>query len=186
MEKCLVGFKSVEGHGVVNMADGDAIFFQPFSPQHIFIAIAPESFVKGVLQEQGTTHQEVRRVEILFGLFQSLFQRMIRFVGFLVAKAQVATQVFGIAFHYIASINGVALCLQVVKNEVGTHDAHAAVNKKQPLVACFLGQKVTNGSSPHIVFPSYVAAIRHAIDSPIGLNDILIGRSIIGHNDFEA
>ena len=63
-------------------------------------------------------------------------------------------------------------------------NVHVAVDKQQPGIFCLLCQEIPDGSPAHVFFSFDISAMGEGVDDSVLLYGSLIGRTIIGNQDF--
>lgn len=64
-DKLWVGFEGAEAHGIVDMADGDAVLAERLAQKHILVAITAEALIEGVGEHEIATDEEIGCMEML-------------------------------------------------------------------------------------------------------------------------
>lgn len=64
-DKLWVGFEGAEAHGIVDMADGDAMLAERLAQEHILVAITAEALIEGVGEHEIATDEEIGCMEML-------------------------------------------------------------------------------------------------------------------------
>ena len=63
--KLWVGLEGAEAHGIVDMADGDAMLAERLAQEHILVAITAEALIEGVGEHERATDEEIGCMEML-------------------------------------------------------------------------------------------------------------------------
>ena len=63
--KLWVALEGAEAHGIIDMADGDAVLAERLAQEHILVAITAEALIEGVGEHEIATDKEIGGVEVL-------------------------------------------------------------------------------------------------------------------------
>ena len=64
-DKLWVALEGAEAHGIVDMADGDAMLAERLAQEHILVAITAEALIEGVGEHEIATDEEIGCMEML-------------------------------------------------------------------------------------------------------------------------
>ena len=64
-DKLWFGLEGAEAHGIIDMADGDAMLTERLAQEHILVAITAEALIEGVGEHEIATDEEIGGVEVL-------------------------------------------------------------------------------------------------------------------------
>ena len=182
-----IGLEGAEAHRVVDMGDGDAGGTQLFAEEHILVAIVAEPLVEGVGAHQVATDEEVGRVEILIGMQLPLVGGMTWLGSLLITVAEITLEGFGIASDGHAAVDDIGrFQRKIAGEEIGTHEGHVAVDEEQMVVLGCLCQQVADGGPTDVLGLSQILAMGPLADGAVFTDDFRIGRTVVGHQDFEC
>ena len=128
---------------------------------------------------------KIGRVEVVVRLLLPLLQRVVGLGGLLVAVAQVAPECLGIAPDAYPSIDDAGFGVgHIFIYKVVVDDGHVAVDEEQPVVLRLMGEEIADGSTPLVGRPFDVATAGQLVDGTVGTDDGVVGRTIVGNEDF--
>ena len=145
-------------------------------------------FVEGISEHDIPLYDEVGGVEISIGISLALEIISVLRAGRFEDISQVIFQPFHgfrIPLYLISAIDDVALLFSLIFGKILLADyVHIAVDKEQPGIFCLLSQEIPDCSPAHVLFSFDISAMGEGIDDAVLLYGSLIGRTVIGNQDF--
>ena len=145
-------------------------------------------FVEGISEHDIALHDEVGGVEISIGISLALEMISVLRAG----RFEDISQVIFLPFHgfriplyLITAIDDVAFLSSLIFGKILLADpVHIAADKEQPGIFCLLSQEIPDSSPAYVLFSFNIAAMGEGVDDSVLLYGSLIGRTIIGNQDF--
>ena len=160
------------------------VLVEGFPQQHVFVAIASEPLVEGVLQHQFPPDEQVGSVQVLVGRLLALGGRMPGLLGLLITVAQVALECVGIpADGHTTVDHRVAVADKVAADKVVADQRHVAVDEEHVGLLRLPDEEVSDGGTAHVLLSDDITAVGQGVDDLVLRHRRGIRRAVVGHDD---
>ena len=175
-------FKVNHRRRIVYVVDANMSLLQQFPEEHVFVTAFLESLVELTDRHERSFYHEVSGAETVIRSLTALSYRMLHFTTLLVEISQVSIR--PLADSDAPIYDPVEVSLQVFINEMIVGNQHVAVEKQQPLILGFGGEKIPCCRTTSVAFLLNENTMSLLAYYSVRGNSIFPRRTVIGHDDF--